>query len=502
MDAAASGTRCQGGAGKSPRVLGGVLMNSAGGRLARKSRPRREVALKNNYLATSDPSARNDSSQGYDVGSTWINVASGTMWECSSTALGAAVWTSVASASILTLARGNLASRAPAIYDNFDAPDGTRVQGRISPTGQTWFCTGPGVSTLEIIGGRMTAQDNCYNYLPVQTGRFYRQSEVVSFLPVPGGSGDRAVANAVMLATSGTQLQGKFFHVQVTPDSYTLQQTATGTSGLDNGTYGGGSWGVPWPTDGTPLNCSVEYDFVGRTATIFGPDGQSRIHAFAAAVSGDVGIQQSDINYVGWQLGLASFFAYYWIVESGPSLAGALASSGNAAPMGVVSPIYGFGFRRLKPFKLSLAGGGGAWFRVVTGEKYGNLTASGWAIAGTIRFDATDGGAYTNAWKFDCTSVESGVLPAQPDPILTHKQGVAMNVFNLITQARLSLSPSFSSPNVALDLFVNNSSPVPNDPATITGVFEGYGEIVAAPVRGISPLDGTKVVTLNFVNGN
>ena len=80
-----------------------------------------------------------------------------------------------------------------------------------------------------------------YNYLPVQTGRFYRQSEVVSFLPVLGGSGDRAVANAVMMATSGTQLQGKFFHVQVTPDSYTLQQTATGTSGLDNGTYGGGS---------------------------------------------------------------------------------------------------------------------------------------------------------------------------------------------------------------------------------------------------------------------
>lgn len=73
-----------------------------------------------------------------------------------------------------------------------------------------------------------------------------------------------------------------------------------------------------------------------------------------------------------------------------------------------------------------------------------------------------------------------------------------MNQSNLIAQARLSVAPSFAPPHVALDLFVVNGS---HDPATITGIFEGYGEILAAPIRGVSPLDSIKVVTLNFANG-
>ncbi|MEY9419910.1 hypothetical protein ABIF69_006352 [Bradyrhizobium japonicum] len=149
--------------------------------------------MKNNYSANSDPAATNDSSQGYVVGSTWINVASGTIWQCLSGARDAAVWMNFgsASASILVRARGNLASRAPTIYDNFDAPDGTPVQGRVSPTGQTWFCTGPGVSTLQIVGARMTAQDNCYNYLPVQPARFIDSQRSFPFSP---SQADRATA--------------------------------------------------------------------------------------------------------------------------------------------------------------------------------------------------------------------------------------------------------------------------------------------------------------------
>ena len=103
----------------------------------------------------------------------------------------------------------------------------------------------------------------------------------------------------------------------------------------------------------------------------------------------------------------------------------------------------------------------------------------------------------SNAWKFDCTSTLGGNFP-YPDPTLTHRQGVAMNQNNLITQARLSVSPSYAPPHVALDLFVVNGS---HDPATVTGIFQGYGEILAAPIRDVSPLDSTKVVTLNFANG-
>jgi hypothetical protein len=50
------------------------------------------LALTNNLSATTDPSASNDKSQGYEAGSQWINVTNGRMWSCQSNAVGAAVW--------------------------------------------------------------------------------------------------------------------------------------------------------------------------------------------------------------------------------------------------------------------------------------------------------------------------------------------------------------------------------------------------------------------------
>lgn len=46
----------------------------------------------NNLLATTDPDASNDSTQGYSVGSNWINNTARRAWTCLSTALGAAIW--------------------------------------------------------------------------------------------------------------------------------------------------------------------------------------------------------------------------------------------------------------------------------------------------------------------------------------------------------------------------------------------------------------------------
>jgi hypothetical protein len=47
---------------------------------------------KNNFAAVADPTVSNDSSQGYAVGSRWINTSAGTEWVCVSAAVGAAVW--------------------------------------------------------------------------------------------------------------------------------------------------------------------------------------------------------------------------------------------------------------------------------------------------------------------------------------------------------------------------------------------------------------------------
>lgn len=45
-----------------------------------------------NLTATTDPTAANDSRQGYGPGSVWINATTGTIWRCNSAAVGAAVW--------------------------------------------------------------------------------------------------------------------------------------------------------------------------------------------------------------------------------------------------------------------------------------------------------------------------------------------------------------------------------------------------------------------------
>lgn len=59
------------------------------------------LALTNNYTATTNPGVGNDSAHGYSAGSVWINTATNpdSVFICSSAAVGAAVWQSVADGS-------------------------------------------------------------------------------------------------------------------------------------------------------------------------------------------------------------------------------------------------------------------------------------------------------------------------------------------------------------------------------------------------------------------
>jgi hypothetical protein len=50
------------------------------------------LALTNNFSATTNPLATSDSSKGYSVGSVWVNVSTKTTFTCQSAAVGAAVW--------------------------------------------------------------------------------------------------------------------------------------------------------------------------------------------------------------------------------------------------------------------------------------------------------------------------------------------------------------------------------------------------------------------------
>lgn len=57
------------------------------------------LALTNNFAATTAPGVGNDSSQNYQVGSTWVNTASGISYVAMDVTKGAAVWTATANGS-------------------------------------------------------------------------------------------------------------------------------------------------------------------------------------------------------------------------------------------------------------------------------------------------------------------------------------------------------------------------------------------------------------------
>lgn len=62
------------------------------------------MPLTNNFSATTDPTAANDSTQKYEPGSQWINQAAGRAWVCLSNAIGAAVWSLDSTGNITTQA--------------------------------------------------------------------------------------------------------------------------------------------------------------------------------------------------------------------------------------------------------------------------------------------------------------------------------------------------------------------------------------------------------------
>ncbi|RUW75750.1 hypothetical protein [Mesorhizobium sp. M2A.F.Ca.ET.067.02.1.1] len=55
-----------------------------------------DLAFKNNFAAVTDPAAANDSSEGYQVGSAWVNTATDTAFVCVDATPGAAIWTASA----------------------------------------------------------------------------------------------------------------------------------------------------------------------------------------------------------------------------------------------------------------------------------------------------------------------------------------------------------------------------------------------------------------------
>jgi len=54
----------------------------------------KNIIIKNNYGACSDPSKNDDSEHGYSIGSEWINIENKILWKCLGASIGEAIWRS------------------------------------------------------------------------------------------------------------------------------------------------------------------------------------------------------------------------------------------------------------------------------------------------------------------------------------------------------------------------------------------------------------------------
>jgi hypothetical protein len=169
---------------------------------------------------------------------------------------------------------GGMSTRAPIVYDDFDAVDGTLIIGRTAPTGQVWQGPPSAAAFCHITNGRMfTNTGNSYMFLP-SASPITRQACTFSFTPVPNSSGDRTSATVVMLTLPSVfSIAGKLLHLLVQADAWDLTTSTTGPSGLTSGSLANGVWKVPLTTDGNVYQVAMEIDWANHAITVYGPDG-------------------------------------------------------------------------------------------------------------------------------------------------------------------------------------------------------------------------------------
>lgn len=379
-----------------------------------------------------------------------------------------------------------LATRTPAVYDNFDV-DNANLSQRFSSSGQQWAVSEAGGQPATIRDGVMTCDANMYASLPYPVGQLLpRISARISWAPVAGGDGNRAAASFTLIGSAYSATDGNVLlnlvHLQVTPDGCNLEVTSTGPSGFVPVPGSPISWKIPCITDGTEYSVAIEFDYTGQIVTVYGPDG-------SVTPLSVTGLGTVYTPYFGmWQItGKTNFRINCYEVSLGRTTRREV-----LAPASIVAPLYGDSFSRRTFFTTIVTGTtSGAWFRIGTGIAWGS--GAGFALAGRMRLSANDGHDRWNDWEFDCTSSSRSTYT----PTLVNRTGVALAVdsFVAISAARLTLS----SDRVAfgLDLQV---APGASGAINLSGVFEGYVSLVQNPTIGAVPLGGP-AASLSFVNG-
>jgi hypothetical protein len=366
--------------------------------------------------------------------------------------------------------------------DNFDAPDGTLVQGRQTKNGFTWTLTGVGASTAEILGGAFVSPGgNLYAALE-DTQVITAISGTYSFIPASGATA--ADTGTLIISCTNSISTGCLIHLVVTDHGvFPDLSVSTGASGLvpvnncvsnvpfsvmnQTGSYA--IHNTPW--DGSKHTVWATVNWSAGILTYSGIDGatytctDSRISSMAPAY------------YPIWQLpqhtsGNAGF---EWnAVWAGPAKSDVIASAdvqGNLLLNELTAQ---------KQITVVNATGDGSYLIATDNGLFPNRS-----MGGTITIYGIDGGGHTARFSdtFGIENQAGSSLTASS--VSVNPPSVALGEFAGGIVPSLSLSTNNTTG--ASQLCMNVSSADASS-ATLVVVFDGTFVPVANPVVGCTDL--------------
>ncbi|MEZ5942929.1 MAG: hypothetical protein R3C18_16170 [Planctomycetaceae bacterium] len=168
-------------------------------------------------VQSSDPTASDDSTQDFGVGSMWMNSSSGTLWMCVDATASAAVWRAVLSRSSteLTLTPGDTSAQVT-------------VPGNLKITGDTGG-TGLEVSVDNAVGGAVKFRNESYGmqlFIDAAVVDPFTQRAVVQLRQVGSETANRTLLGRTFAQNTAAPDQFKIEHL--------VNNTPVGTVRIDN----------------------------------------------------------------------------------------------------------------------------------------------------------------------------------------------------------------------------------------------------------------------------
>lgn len=416
-----------------------------------------------------------------------VEVATGCGGTCGLAAGGSGLSVSSNAALLQGLGAANGLDLAQAVlhpWDDFDAANGTLVSGRVTPSGQTWACTGAGGSTAYIANQAYTGTDNTYCNL-TDTQTVTEAQEVFSWPINPTAT---PVQGATMIFSStGNVSSGTLLHMEMSSTAWLLLKSTGGgfdptgymanppveLDGLSAAQVTPGSWlGGNLPTNGAKNRFRAVINSTACTYTAYMPDGTTW-----QFTDPDICTIGPGLESVIWQVSGPSSSsvnnAVINAVSIGPSKSENVASTNASAKLETQTRLVNKQWSNIRP----TADG---WYIIATAPTLSIYPTMG----GTVKIYGADTAERVALFTINVglqsytggTPLSAGVFSVTPYLTTTFAGGVIdqVRLSNDATTGNLQLDVHFTTPNYA--------------GTSIAAEFDGYFTPVANPVVGAAPL--------------